>query len=89
VGRDWELRHVQTGNARGNGTSKRSQSPWLGIEFGEVQRSVLIGLLMGCFRPTMIMTGCSNIRELLGHKCSIEWIESQPAVRLEKAAAAS
>ena len=36
-----------------------------------------------------IRTGCSNIRELLGHKCSIEWIESQPAVRLEKAAAAS
>jgi phenylalanyl-tRNA synthetase alpha chain len=34
------------------------------------------------FRPTMIMTGCSNIRELLGHKCSIEWIETQPAVRL-------
>jgi len=41
------------------------------------------------FRPTMIMTGCSNIRELLGHKCSIEWIESHPAVILEKAAAAS
>jgi hypothetical protein len=32
----------------------------------------------------MIMTGCANIRELLGHKCSIEWIESQPAVRLDK-----
>lgn len=39
-------------------------------------------------RPTMIMTGCANIRELLGHKCSIEWIESQPAVRLDKAAVA-
>jgi phenylalanyl-tRNA synthetase alpha chain len=39
-------------------------------------------------RPTMIMTGCANIRELLGHKCSIEWIESQPAVRLDQATAA-
>jgi len=38
-------------------------------------------------RPTMIMTGCSNIRELLGHKCSIDWIETQPAVRLEKSSA--
>lgn len=36
----------------------------------------------------MIMTGCANIRELLGHKCSIEWIQSQPAVRLDKASAA-
>ena len=46
MGRDWKFRHVQTGNARGNGTSKGSQSPWLGVEFGEVQRSVLMGLLM-------------------------------------------
>ncbi|BFZ55468.1 Phenylalanyl-tRNA synthetase, beta subunit, cytoplasmic [Savitreella phatthalungensis] len=35
-------------------------------------------------RPTMIKYGIDNIRELLGHKCSLEMIESNAAVRLDK-----
>ncbi|KAJ5709235.1 Phenylalanine--tRNA ligase alpha subunit [Penicillium malachiteum] len=35
-------------------------------------------------RPTMIKYGVSNIRELLGHKVDLNFIESNPAVRLEK-----
>lgn len=53
----------------------------MGTKFGEVYN---FSYLKAEHRPTMIMSGCSNIRELLGHKCSIDWIETQPAVRLEK-----
>ncbi|KAF7713300.1 Phenylalanine--tRNA ligase, alpha subunit [Penicillium ucsense] len=35
-------------------------------------------------RPTMIKYGVSNIRELLGHKVDLNFIETNPAVRLEK-----
>ncbi|KAL8981686.1 MAG: hypothetical protein Q9205_003597 [Flavoplaca limonia] len=35
-------------------------------------------------RPTMIKYGVSNIRELLGHKVDLNFVESNPAVRLEK-----
>ncbi|CAG8131969.1 unnamed protein product [Penicillium salamii] len=35
-------------------------------------------------RPTMIKYAVSNIRELLGHKVDLNFIESNPAVRLEK-----
>ncbi|KAJ9658299.1 Phenylalanyl-tRNA synthetase, beta subunit, cytoplasmic [Coniosporium apollinis] len=35
-------------------------------------------------RPTMIKYGVSNIRDLLGHKVDLGFIESNPAVRLEK-----
>ncbi|PCG90578.1 Phenylalanyl-tRNA synthetase, class IIc, alpha subunit [Penicillium occitanis (nom. inval.)] len=35
-------------------------------------------------RPTMIKYGVSNIRELLGHKVDLNFIESNPAVRLER-----
>ncbi|KIX04482.1 phenylalanine-tRNA ligase, alpha subunit [Rhinocladiella mackenziei CBS 650.93] len=35
-------------------------------------------------RPTMIKYGVNNIRELLGHKVDINFIESNPAVRLDK-----
>lgn len=36
-------------------------------------------------RPTMIKYGVSNIRELLGHKVSLDFIENNPAVRLDEA----
>ncbi|ERF70038.1 hypothetical protein EPUS_03590 [Endocarpon pusillum Z07020] len=36
-------------------------------------------------RPTMIKYGVNNIRALLGHKVDLNFIESNPAVRLEKA----
>ncbi|KAF2090051.1 phenylalanyl-tRNA synthetase alpha chain [Saccharata proteae CBS 121410] len=35
-------------------------------------------------RPTMIKYGVSNIRDLLGHKVDLNFIESNPAVRLDK-----
>lgn len=35
-------------------------------------------------RPTMIKYKISNIRELLGHKVDLGFIERNPAVRLEK-----
>ena len=35
-------------------------------------------------RPTMIKYGISNIRELLGHKVDLNFIQRNPAVRLEK-----
>ncbi|KAH8693794.1 phenylalanyl-tRNA synthetase beta chain cytoplasmic [Talaromyces proteolyticus] len=35
-------------------------------------------------RPTMIKYGVSNIRELLGHKVDLNFIETNPAVRLER-----
>ncbi|KAI9821038.1 MAG: Phenylalanyl-tRNA synthetase, beta subunit, cytoplasmic [Pycnora praestabilis] len=35
-------------------------------------------------RPTMIKYAVKNIRELLGHKVDLNFIESNPAVRLEK-----
>ncbi|QIW98361.1 hypothetical protein AMS68_003879 [Peltaster fructicola] len=35
-------------------------------------------------RPTMIKYGVSNIRELLGHKVDLSFIESNAAVRLDK-----
>lgn len=34
-------------------------------------------------RPTMIKYGVSNIRELLGHKVRLDFIENNPAVRFE------
>jgi phenylalanyl-tRNA synthetase alpha chain len=36
-------------------------------------------------RPTMIRYAVSNIRELLGHKVSLDFVENNPAVRLEEA----
>ncbi|MCJ1337180.1 Phenylalanyl-tRNA synthetase, beta subunit, cytoplasmic [Bachmanniomyces sp. S44760] len=35
-------------------------------------------------RPTMIKYGVKNIRELLGHKVDLNFVEGNPAVRLEK-----
>ncbi|RMD42564.1 hypothetical protein DV735_g2528, partial [Chaetothyriales sp. CBS 134920] len=35
-------------------------------------------------RPTMIKYGVNNIRELLGHKVDLNFIEGNPAVRLDK-----
>lgn len=35
-------------------------------------------------RPTMIRFGISNIRELLGHKVNLDFVQTSPAVRLDK-----
>ncbi|ODV88479.1 hypothetical protein CANCADRAFT_33061 [Tortispora caseinolytica NRRL Y-17796] len=44
----------------------------------------VLGWGLSLERPTMIKYGVSNIRELLGHKVSLEFIESNPAVRLDE-----
>jgi phenylalanyl-tRNA synthetase alpha chain len=35
-------------------------------------------------RPTMMRYKVNNIRELLGHKVDLKFVEEQPAVRFEK-----
>lgn len=44
----------------------------------------VIGFGLSLERPTMIKYGVSNIRELLGHKVSLDFIQSNPAVRLDE-----
>jgi phenylalanyl-tRNA synthetase alpha subunit len=59
----------------------------VGIEFGETDDDQVSGLkfcLLGHGRLTIIRYGVSNIRELLGHKVDLNFIETNPAVRLEK-----
>lgn len=44
----------------------------------------VIGFGLSLERPTMIKYGVSNIRELLGHKVSLDFIQSNPAVRFDE-----
>lgn len=44
----------------------------------------VLGWGLSLERPTMIKYGVSNIRELLGHKVSLEFIETNPAARLDE-----
>ncbi|KAI5960294.1 FRS2 [Candida pseudojiufengensis] len=44
----------------------------------------VLGWGLSLERPTMIKYGVSNIRELLGHKVSLDFIESNPAARLDE-----
>lgn len=48
----------------------------------------VIGFGLSLERPTMIKYGVSNIRELLGHKVSLDFIQSGPAVRFDEGAPA-
>lgn len=43
----------------------------------------VLGWGLSLERPTMIKYGVSNIRELLGHKVSLDFIETNPAARLD------
>ena len=43
----------------------------------------VLGWGLSLERPTMIKYGVSNIRELLGHKVNLDFIESNPAARLD------
>lgn len=45
----------------------------------------VLGWGLSLERPTMIKYGVSNIRELLGHKVSLDFIETNPAARLDEA----
>lgn len=44
----------------------------------------VLGYGLSLERPTMIKYGVSNIRELLGHKVSLDFIETNPAARLDE-----
>jgi phenylalanyl-tRNA synthetase alpha chain len=44
----------------------------------------VFGFGLSVERPTMIKYGVNNIRELVGHKVDLNFIESNAAVRLEK-----
>lgn len=44
----------------------------------------VLGWGLSLERPTMIKYGVQNIRELLGHKVSLDFIESNPAARLDE-----
>lgn len=44
----------------------------------------VIGFGLSLERPTMIKYGVSNIRELLGHKVSLDFIQNNPAVRFDE-----
>jgi phenylalanyl-tRNA synthetase alpha chain len=44
----------------------------------------VIGFGLSLERPTMIKYAVSNIRELLGHKVSLDFIQNNPAVRLDE-----
>lgn len=45
----------------------------------------VLGWGLSLERPTMIKYGVSNIRELLGHKVSLDFVETNPAARLDEA----
>jgi phenylalanyl-tRNA synthetase alpha chain len=44
----------------------------------------VFGFGLSLERPTMIKYGISNIRELLGHGVDLNFIQKNPAVRLDK-----
>lgn len=50
---------------------------------GLPQNLRVLGWGLSLERPTMIKYGVSNIRELLGHKVSLDFIETNPAARLD------
>lgn len=44
----------------------------------------VIGYGLSLERPTMIKYGVANIRDLLGHKVSLDFVENNPAVRFDQ-----
>ena len=44
----------------------------------------VFGFGLSLERPTMIKYGISNIRELLGHQVDLNFVQKNPAVRLDK-----
>lgn len=51
---------------------------------GIPKRLRVYGFGLSVERPTMIRYGIRNIRDLVGHKCDIGFIQGNPAVRLDK-----
>lgn len=45
---------------------------------------IVFGFGLSLERPTMIKYGISNIRELLGHQVDLNFVQRNPAVRLDK-----
>jgi hypothetical protein len=58
----------------------------MGIESGETYYDQVSSKSRDSFSHLLITIryGVSNIRELLGHKVDLNFIETNPAVRLEK-----
>ena len=57
-----------------------------GLSLGEVFDNTMLSNILTILieRPTMIKYKVNNIRELLGHKVDLGFIETNAAVRLDK-----
>ena len=58
--------------------------PEMLLPMGLPQDLRIFGFGLSLERPTMIKYGIKNIRELLGHKVDLDFIENSEAVRLDK-----
>lgn len=58
--------------------------PEMLLPMGLPENMRVIGFGLSLERPTMIKYAVSNIRELLGHKVNLTFIESNPAVRFDE-----
>ncbi|KAH3903066.1 probable Phenylalanine--tRNA ligase alpha subunit [Saccharomycodes ludwigii] len=58
--------------------------PEMLLSMGLPENLRVLGWGLSLERPTMIKYGVKNIRELLGHKVSLDFIESNPAARLDE-----
>lgn len=58
--------------------------PEMLLPMGLPENMRVIGFGLSLERPTMIKYAVSNIRELLGHKVNLNFIESNPAVRFDE-----
>ncbi|QDS70049.1 hypothetical protein FKW77_004141 [Venturia effusa] len=58
--------------------------PEMLLPMGLPENLRVYGFGLSLERPTMMRYGVNNIRELLGHKVDLKFVEEQPAVRFEK-----
>lgn len=97
MGGDWQQWHVQAGDVGADGLAEGYEGLWVGIESGAADHDQVS--LLGfpppfypwCLRRWRFWLTDSatryqvkNIRELLGHKVDLNFVESNPAVRLER-----
>ena len=69
MGRNWQLGNVPPGDVGGHGSAQGAEGSWMGSELGKTDYDSVWG---------------KNIRELLGHKVDLGFVESNAAVRLDK-----
>ena len=58
--------------------------PEMLLSMGMPKDLQIFGFGLSVERPTMIKYGLKNIRDLVGHKVSLDFIEQNGAVRLDK-----